>query len=399
MSDLWITNVRIVSPGWSVTPGSLLLSGGRIARVDASVSPGTAPGASVIDGAGGLLTPGLIDLHTHGIGTHLYERSPEDVRAAAGLLSRFGTTCVLPTLYRVMARPSLERLGALADALPTVRGVSMPGFHLEGPFLALPGAGADTIPGDLELLNDLLAACRGRVLAMSISPDTPNILPVIERLRERRIVPLITHTRATVEQAEAAIAAGAVHATHFYNVFPVPAETEPGCRACGAVEAILADNRVSVDFIADGVHVPPVAIRAALAAKGPDGVLLITDSNIGAGLPPGAYETTWGFDVNVAPGDAARIATPGHPAHGLLAGSALTMDQGMRNLARWLPALPEHDLWSLATANPARLLGLEQKGVIRASADADLVLWDESLRVVRTFVAGACVWTREGGQA
>ena len=399
MGDLWITNVRILSPGHSVTRGSLLLSDGRIARIDTSVSPDTTPGATVIDGAGGLLTPGLIDLHTHGIGTHLYERSPEDLHAAARLLPRFGTTCVLPTLYRVMSRPSFGLLEALADALPQVRGVSMPGLHLEGPFLALPGAGAETIPGDVQLLKDLLAACRGRALAMSISPDTPNILPVIEHLRERRIAPLITHTRATVEQTQAAIAAGAVHATHFYNVFPAPAETEPGCRACGAVEAILADSRVSVDFIADGVHVPPVAIRAALAAKGAAGVMLITDSNIGAGLPPGEYETTWGFRVRVAPGDAARIGTPGHPAYGLLAGSALTMDQGVRNLARWLPSLAEHDLWSLATANPARLIGLEHKGVVLAGADADLVLWDDVWRAVRTWVAGRCVWTDEGGQA
>jgi N-acetylglucosamine-6-phosphate deacetylase len=154
---------------------------------------------------------------------------------------------------------------------------------------------------------------------------------------------------------------------------------------------------VSVDFICDGVHVPPVAIRAASAAKGTGGVVLITDSTFGAGLLPGEYETPWGFRVNVAPGDAARISTPGHPGHGLLAGSALTMDQGMRNLSRWL-SLPTHALWAVGTSNPARVVGLEDKGAIRVGADADLVLWDDQLQVLMTWVAGnLCYEAATGG--
>lgn len=396
MTDTFITNVQVLCPGQGVSAGGALIRDGRIAEiVEAPAAPRSA--ANVVDGHGCLLTPGLIDLHTHGVGTHLYERSVDDLHAAARLLPRFGTTCILPTLYRVMTRPSLNLLAAIANALDSVQGVSMPGLHLEGPFLALPGAGADTVPGDLGLLTEILHACRGRVLAMSISPETPNILPVIEHLRERRILPFITHTRATAEQTQAAIHAGAAHATHFYNVFPPPPETEPGCRACGAVEAVLADPRVSVDFICDGVHVPPVAIRAALAAKGYRGVILITDSNIGAGLPPGEYETTWGYRVSVAPGDAARIATPGHAHFGLLAGSALTMDQGIRNLSRWL-TVPPHELFAMGTSNPARLLGLANKGQLRVGGDADLVLWDESLKPAQTWVAGECVYQAEGNE-
>src|SRR5262249_45336740 len=150
------------------------------------------------------------------------------------------------------------------------------------------------------LLKDMLAACQDRVAIMSISPDQKNVLPVIVHLKERGIVPFITHTRASVEQTQAAIEAGARHATHFYDVFPVPEEKDPGVRPVGAVEAILADRRVSVDFISDGVHVHPTAIRAAVAAKGWAGVILITDSNIGAGLPSGQYDTPWGYPVHVS---------------------------------------------------------------------------------------------------
>jgi N-acetylglucosamine-6-phosphate deacetylase len=210
-------------------------------------------------------------------------------------------------------------------------------------------------------------------------------------LRERNILPFITHTRASVEQTEAAIEAGARHATHFYDVFPVPEETDAGVRPVGAVEAILADSRTSVDFICDGVHVHPTAIRAAVAAKGWEKVMLITDSNVGAGLPSGEYDTPWGYRVRVAPGDAAR-----HASKGFLAGSALTMDVGMKNLLRWLaPVLAPEQIWAMGTLNPARLLGLTNKGRIAPGADADLVLWDPQLNAVKTWVGGQSLFTRD----
>jgi len=267
VSTTLIHNARLVFPGVKISPGQLLLQGGRIGAIDPA--PTAIPSiAARIDAGGRLLTPGLIDVHTHGVGNYLYEASPEQLRDGLSFVPRFGATTVLPTLYRVMNRPSLPLLERLSKMLDSIHGTSVPGWHLEGPFLKLPGAGADTIPGDLALLDEVLAATAGKTRAMSVSPDTVNIIPVIERLVERSIVPFITHTRASVEESERAIDAGARHATHFYDVFPVPDVAEPGVRPCGAVEAILADPRCTVDFICDGVHVPPVAIRAALAAKG-----------------------------------------------------------------------------------------------------------------------------------
>ncbi|MFM9031183.1 MAG: amidohydrolase family protein, partial [Opitutaceae bacterium] len=224
---------------------------------------------------------------------------------------------------------------------------------------------------------------------MSVSPDTPGIIPVIRRLRERGVVVFLTHTRANAEDTEAALEAGAVHATHFYDVFYPPAETDPGVRPVGAVEAILADPRASVDFIADGVHVHPAAIRAAVAAKTWRGVLLITDSNISAGLPEGTYDTPWGYPVTVSSARAARQATKG-----FIAGSAITMDRGMENLLRWL-RLPPAQVWAMGTLIPAQLLGLARKGRLEPGADADLVLWDDDLRARRTSLGGSVVFSRE----
>jgi N-acetylglucosamine-6-phosphate deacetylase len=250
------------------------------------------------------------------------------------------------------------------------------------------GAACPTLPGDLDLLERILFACNGRLAVMSVSPDTPNIVPVIRRLRQEKVTVFLTHTRAGTADTEAALAAGAVHATHFYDVFYAPAETEPGVRPVGAVETILADPHASVDFIADGVHVDPMAIRAAIAAKGWSGVVLITDSNIGAGLPAGVYDTPWGYRVKVAPGDAAR-----HETKNFLAGSALTMDRGMANLLKWLK-LPPEQVWAMGTLNPARVVGLAGKGRLETGADADLVLWDEDLTAARTWVGGQLVYEK-----
>lgn len=383
INPLYIHNVRLVRPGESISTGSALIRDGRIEALD-----GPAPdGAVVLDGEGRLLSPGLIDLHTHGVGQFLYERSPEDILSASEFLPQFGTTCAMPTLYRVFDRGSLGHLAKLAAALEGARGTRFPGFHLEGPFLALPGAGAQCIPGDLALLDDLLSACDGKALAMSVSPDTPEIIPVIERLVEKGVVPLITHTRATVEQTCLAIDAGAIHGTHFYDVFPLPKESDGGVRACGAVESLLADSRCSVDFIADGVHVHPMAIRCALAAKGFEKVLLISDSNIGAGLPEGIHDTPWGFTVHVQEGRGARVADVDNPKFGTLAGSALTMDAGIRNLHAWLD-IPSEQVWAMGTLNVATLFSLKDLGRMSTGAAADLVLWEDDLTVRKTWIRG-----------
>ncbi|MBI5769219.1 MAG: amidohydrolase family protein [Verrucomicrobia bacterium] len=388
MPSLHLRNARLVRPGQSVTTGDLLVRNGTIVavgKVDAPAGTDT----QTIDAKGRLLTPGLIDIHTHGVMHSLYEAGPDALLAAAKTLGQFGVTTVLPTIVPQMKPGLFDLLRSLADAIPSIREVSIPGLHIEGPFMAVGGAACPTLPGDLGLLEQFLAVCRDRVAVMSLSPDAPNIVPVIRRLREKGITVFLTHTRADVEQTDAALAAGATHATHFYDVFYPPAETEPGARPVGAVEAILADPRASVDFIADGVHVHPTAIRAALAAKGWQGVILITDSNIGAGLPPGVYDTPWGYRIRVSPETAAR-----HAEKNFLAGSALTMDRGMANLLRWL-ALPPEQVWAMGTLNPARLLGLTRKGRLEPGADADLVLWEDDLRPARTWVGGFCTYEKE----
>jgi len=332
-----------------------------------------------------------VDIHTHGIGPHLYEQSPEALLAATEFLARFGTTTVLPTLYTTLTPGHLDHLAALAGAAKRVTSCRIAGFHLEGPFLALSGAAGRQLPADVGLLRELLAACAGRARVMSVSPEVTGIIAVIEELVRAGIMVFLTHTAADVATTLRAIDAGARHATHFYDVFPAPAERAPGVRPCGAVEAILADERCSVDFIADGVHVEPAAIGLAAACKSWRGVCLITDSNLGTGLPTGRYPTAWGFPVRVSPDDAARIDDPAHPEYGGLAGSSLTLNRAVANVRRWF-GLSDDVAFSLATANPARIAGLAATAAIAPGSPADVVLWNDDLTAATTILNGSEVF-------
>ncbi len=379
-----IVDAKIVFPNDRIDQTAIRFAAGKVAAVGRDVAQ---PDDTIINGRGRWLTPGLIDLHVHGIMRHNFDNGPDDLLAAAQCFPRFGVTTVLPTVVPKLGPGMLSALAALRAALDRVDAVDMPGLHLEGPFTALPGAGCDVVPGDLGLLDELIAACDRRMCVMSLSPDTPNVLPVIERLCESGIVPFVTHTRASLAQSRAAIDAGARHATHFYDVFPVPSEGDPGVRPVGAVEAYLADPDTTVDFIADGCHVDPVAIQLAVRVKTCAGVALISDANIGAGLAPGIYETPWGYPVKVRPGDGARIADPDHPLFGVLAGSALTLNEAMRNVLQWIDA-PIEQIWAMGTRTPARIAGLSDKGILAIGKDADAVLWNDDLTPAMTWVYG-----------
>lgn len=395
MNQTLLHNIQILRPGIDCRRGYLAMSEGHITALDIGEPPALMEGDRV-DGKGRLLTPGLIDLHTHGIHQHLYESGAEAFKAATATLGQYGVTSVAPTLVPKTDDAFLNKLSELSDVITTIDAVHIPGLHLESPFVAISGAACDTQAGDLGLLEALLSACKGRIAIMSISPEVPGILPVIERLVDAGVVPFITHTRADVAACQAAIDAGARHATHFYDVFPVPEETDIGVRPVGVVETVLAEPRATCDFIADGIHVHPVAIRAAVAAKGWQGVSLITDSSFGAGMPPGRYDTPWGYPVEVAQGNAPRIADPKHPYYDALAGSALTMNRGMQNLLDWLE-LPADQVWAMGTLNPATLLGLSNKGRLEVGMDADVVLWDTtdtSLEAVATWVGGKQIYGR-----
>lgn len=396
MSTVHIIQANVVGPDGLLPNHTVRVDDGRIALVERSVPQQPGRGEEVIDGSGGFLVPGFIDLHIHGTHDFLVDNGAADLEELCRLLPRYGVTGFLPT---VVPRPKVEHERLAAD-LASVRsqGTEILGFHFEGPFLTLSGALSlkGLGPADASWVDSLIEGARPHRAVFSIAPDFERIVELIPRMSMGGANPVfMTHTAASVEQTQAAIEAGACHATHFYDVFPCPPVSEPGVRPCGAVEAVLADPRVSVDFILDGEHVDPVAVRMALACKGPEGVCLITDANIGAGLPPGRRHRFGNYDVVMAyPGGPGRMADDG-PIPGALSGSGLTMDAALRNAVR-LAAVDLVQAVRMASFNPARVLRLERKkGRIAAGYDADLVLLDEKLTVVKTWVSGRLCYDRE----
>jgi N-acetylglucosamine-6-phosphate deacetylase len=301
-------------------------------------------------------------------------------------------TGFLPTVCPLPKGEDAQFLSKLANVRS--EGTEILGFHLEGPFLAITGALPPEAVGrnDAKRAAALIEAAQPYAAIFSISPELDGIKDLLPILTAGGKPVFITHTKAGISETQNAIEGGARHATHFYDVFYAPEESEPGVRPCGAVEAILADPRVSVDFILDGEHVNPVAVRMALQCKGPDRVCLVTDANIGAGLPPDCYHFG-GEEVEFTYlGGPARF-TQNSRAPGGLAGSGLTMDQAVRNAIRWLE-VDLHQAIRMAAANPARVLGLDHvKGTIAEGFDADLVLLDRDLNVQKTWVGGQCVFS------
>ncbi|OJU27873.1 MAG: N-acetylglucosamine-6-phosphate deacetylase [Sphingobacteriales bacterium 41-5] len=357
---------------------------GKIAAIDDNAAHEC---DDVIDVGNHYIIPGFIDLHMHGIHTHLVDQGIEHLQKISVDILQYGVTGFLPTLY---PRPAAEHVAFVKEiAQIQPQGASVLGFHLEGPFLKLTGSlsqNAISKVAELSRAQALIEACKPFKAVFSISPDIEGIADIIPVMAAGNTPVFITHTAANVEQTLVAIKAGAKHATHFYDVYPCPPVTEPGVRPCGAVEAILASEEVSVDFILDGVHVDPIAVKMALACKrgGPGKVCLITDSNVGAGLEPGKFEFGESgeiyFEYKGAP---ARMTKDNG-----LAGSGLTMNQAVRNAIKFL-GLSLFEALTLASTNPAHVLNIENsKGLLNIGYDADLLIIDEDVNIKQAWVAG-----------
>jgi len=393
---LLFTNANVILKNGILTRAQVECNNNKITSI--SQKPISTSNHKIIDLEGKYLAPGFIDLHIHGMRNFLIDNGPSDLAAICSILPEYGVTGFVPS---VCPRPKGED-ASFVKKLSKVksRGTRIFAFHLEGPFLTLTGALPKEALGkaDKDRVIKLINAAKPYKAIFSIAPDFENILELLPLMRKNETPIFITHNRATVAQSLAAIDEGARHATHFYDVFPPPPETEPGVRPCGTVEAVLADPRVSVDFILDGEHVDPVAVKMALACKSPDRVCLITDANIGAGLPPGRHKFLGGVDVVFSyEGGPARLAGK-TDRPGVLAGSGLTLDKAVKNAMKMLD-VNIYEAIRMVSANPARVLGIDKYyGEIKEGYYADLVVLDKYLSVCQTWINGNCAFKKEASK-
>jgi N-acetylglucosamine-6-phosphate deacetylase len=366
--------------------GWLLVEGERIAALGAG-DPPAAPGARRVDLAGRVLAPGLIDLHAHGaLGYDTMDATPTALREMARFYARHGVTGYLAA---TVTAPLDEILVALENVARVMAegtgGARLLGAHVEGPYLDRARLGAQdprhVRPPAPEEYAALLR--EGVTRLLTLAPEAPGAAGLIAEAHRRGIVVSAGHTRATYEEMEAAVEWGLRHVTHLFNGMEPLHHRSPG-----VVGAALTLPALTCELIADGVHVHPAALALAVRARGVAGIVLVTDAMRGAGMPDGRY-ALGGLDVIVEGGEARLPA-------GNLAGSTLTLERAVANIIA-ATGLALHEALPMATANPARVLGLAGRaGALAPGHDADLAVLGEGLRVDLTVVGGEVVYRAEG---
>jgi N-acetylglucosamine-6-phosphate deacetylase len=331
--------------------------------------------------AGAVLAPGFVDVHLHGGGGTQVGPDPEAIAELARFHARHGTTALLATTVPGSEATLTETVRAIALVAGDTSGdrARVLGTHLEGPFVSPARPGALEVhhlrAPDRGELDRLLDAGAGTVRTIVIAPELPGALDLIAAAASTGVLVALGHTDATYAEALAGIENGARVVTHLFNAMRPFHHREPG-----VIGAALADERVTTELIADGVHVHPAALALAHAAKGARGVALVTDAMQAAGLPDGDYAL--GARAIVVAGGEARTAA------GALAGSMLTMDRAVR-VAVEEAGIPLMDALTMASATPAALLGLgDSAGRIAPGARADLVVLDAQLHAIGTMVGG-----------
>jgi N-acetylglucosamine-6-phosphate deacetylase len=236
----------------------------------------------------------------------------------------------------------------------------------------------DLLAPTLAWFEQFWQAARGRIRMMTIAPELEGAPEVIAEAARRGVCVSLGHSDADFAAAKRAIAAGARHATHTFNAMrPLDHQTLDH-RNPGILGAVLTDDRISADIIADGVHLHPAIVKLFAHAKGPEQAVLITDATSATGMPDGRYQLG-SFEVEVRDGRCM--------AGGKLAGSVLTMDRAVRNLAHFAEwKLPQ--AVAAATQNPARAARIANKGTLAVGGDADFVVLNPESEVLRTFVGG-----------
>jgi N-acetylglucosamine-6-phosphate deacetylase len=381
--DLHVLGGRVVTRR-GVAHADVVVADGRIVAVGgagagAPVGAGGArPGGVTIDASDLLVAPGFIDTQINGaVGVDL-TTEPERVQEVAAALPRYGVSAFLPTVISSTADVPARLLEALARHRPGECESRPLGAHLEGPMLNTRRRGAHPSARLRTPSSDLIEGwTRAAGVAMvTLAPELPNALDVTRSLTQGGVVVSAGHTDATTADVLAALDAGVSHLTHLFNAMRPLHHRDPG-----PIGVAMSHPTLTAGLIVDGVHLHPRTVAAAWAAMGRR-LNLVTDAMASLGCPPGRMRIG-GMAVTAGVG----VVKEG----GILAGSNLSLDQAVRNLAAWTRcSLP--DAIATVTSTPADVLGLKRKGRVVEGADADLVLLDDNLQVVATVVAGAVAY-------
>ncbi|EDY19985.1 N-acetylglucosamine-6-phosphate deacetylase [Chthoniobacter flavus Ellin428] len=380
-----LTNARLLFPE-RLARGHLRVAEGKIAAIsDQPLAP--VANEPVLDLGGQFLAPGFIDIHIHGAQRRdTMEASAEAFAAICRHHARGGTTALALTTVTATNEAILNVLRAAQEyrRQPAGHGAQVLGIHIEGPYFSKEKPGAhrlDLIRNPQRAEWEQWLAFDGLITQMTVAPELPGALELFEELAGRGVIPSGGHSDAWDEDAAAAFAHGMRHATHTFNCMSTARRRGP-YRVAGLLEYVLSEPEILCELIADGHHVSPTLMRMLYLAKGPDGIVLVTDAAAGAGLAEG--ETFQLGDIDCVVRGGVSVLADGQT----LASSTAGMIDLVRNMVQMVNVSLVEAV-RMATLNPARALRMEaRKGVLQVGADADLVSFTDDFQVTHTIVAG-----------
>ncbi len=355
-----VSDQGLVESGWVEVEGEMIVDRGI----------GEPPKPVDFDLRGRALIPGFVDQHCHGGGGNtLITTDAAETFRAAELHLQHGTTSIMGSLVTGTREALIDQIRTLS---PLVDQDVLMGIHLEGPWLSKLHCGAHAVdqlrPPESSEVGELLAVGGGRIKMVTIAPELPGAIQAIHQIVRADAVAAIGHTDADYEIAKTAIEAGATVATHLSNAMRPLHHRDPG-----AIGALMEDPRVTVELIADGVHVHPAVLRLVYNEAGINRVALVTDAMGAAGAPDGRY-LLGELEVDVVDGIARLVEG------GAIAGSTLTLDRAMRFVVLE-GGIPLEEAVAMLSTNPARAMGLTDRGVIAPGKRADLLVLGPRLEV------------------
>lgn len=371
---LWSTAGILENPVIEIEDGHL----SRITEGDGSSS------AATLELRGATLAPAFFDIHFHGAAGHdVMEATPQALRAIGAMLARHGTATYLATTVTAPLDVTLRAVEGLArliekpDLFPEKERTARPvGIHLEGPFLSHAKRGVQPaehlLKPDIATFDRLFDAAQGHVRLMTLAPELPGAVELAAHATGCGVRVSLGHSDATAAETRAAMAAGAVSATHTFNAMRVLDHHEPGI-----LGIVLTDDRLYSELICDGIHNAPEMVKLWWSAKGEQRAILVTDAMSATGMPDGEYQLG-GFAVQVAKGRCM--------ARGVLAGSVLTLDRALSNFMAFTGAPLEKAL-RLLTLNPAAMTGFGV-GSIAVGQPVNLVAVDAAGKLLASIVNG-----------
>ncbi|HHV84481.1 MAG TPA: N-acetylglucosamine-6-phosphate deacetylase [Petrimonas sp.] len=384
-----IKNGKVIFPDTIEENLTIVCGNGKI--TDILHNEEFAPGNSdiVIDATDKYVAPGFIDIHTHGGGGHDFmDGTVEAYLGAAETHARYGTTALLPTTLTSTFDELINTFVVYKEAVKqNTKGAKFLGLHLEGPYFAYNQRGAQD-PQYLknpepEEYNKILAASDD-IVRWSLAPELPGALDFGKVLTSKNILTSVAHSDAIYEEVVEAFNAGFTHVTHLYSAMSTVTRRN-AFRYAGVLEAAYLIDDMTVEIIADGVHLPKSLLQFVYKFKGPDKTALCTDSMRGAGMPDGESvlgSLDKGQKVIIEDG-VAKL-----PDRTAFAGSVATTDRLVRTMVD-IADVPLVEAVRMLTLTPARIMRIDQqKGSVQKGKDADLVIFDNNINVSYTILEG-----------